>query len=262
MKRSEDTNANCRIVDAELDRVSGEPSGEALRHLEECGRCRALHAWLSERPPAAGKSLEALQERLKRSLSPVRPEASLGVLVARSLSAIVFFSLVAIVLMGKAGLAAMTSTQFAGMLSVLIGAATALSLSLAWQITPGSLQRFAPSRAILTVTALFLLSAAVLFPWLAPVSFLSRGWVCLRAGIAITLLGAGLLYLLVRRGHALAGSTLGATVGALSGFLSVLVLQLECGNQDAIHLLVWHGGVLAASIGLGIVTAKGARYLA
>jgi hypothetical protein len=54
---------------------------------------------------------------------------------------------------------------------------------------------------------------------------------------------------------------LGATLGAIAGFLGAFVLQFHCNIQDAGHLLVWHGGILIISIGLGILAAGAVERL-
>ena len=38
--------------------------------------------------------------------------------------------------------------------------------------------------------------------------------------------------------------------------LGVMVLQIACDRQDPAHLLVWHGGVLIASIAFGLLIAR------
>lgn len=70
-----------------------------------------------------------------------------------------------------------------------------------------------------------------------------------------------LFWLLLRRGRALGVGTAGATFGAIAGLLGASVLQLTCNHQDAGHLLVWHGGVVIVSIGLGMLAAKGIELL-
>lgn len=131
-----------------------------------------------------------------------------------------------------------------------------LSMSLSWQMTPGSLQRIPPRTAAPILTAGFLIGIAVLFPWRAPEAFLTRGWPCLKAGLMMALPAAALFWLVVRRGAVLNVGTLGGTLGAIVGLLSATVLQFTCSLQEAGHLLVWHGGVLLASTILGVCIAR------
>ena len=70
-----------------------------------------------------------------------------------------------------------------------------------------------------------------------------------------------LFWLLVRRGHTLASGMLGASLGAIGGLLGAFVLQFTCNRQDAVHLLVWHGGVVIVSLLLGVLVAWGVNGL-
>lgn len=63
------------------------------------------------------------------------------------------------------------------------------------------------------------------------------------------------------RGWVVARAAIGASVGALAGLLAASVLQFTRDRQDAGHLLVWHGGILLASIVLGMLVAWMADYI-
>ena len=54
---------------------------------------------------------------------------------------------------------------------------------------------------------------------------------------------------------------LGASLGAIGGLLGASVLQFTCNRQDAVHLLVWHGGVVIVSLLLGVLVAWGVNGL-
>jgi hypothetical protein len=159
-------------------------------------------------------------------------------------------------MMGVAGLHQMGLPQLIGITVVLALGVALLSMSLSWQMTPGSLQRIPPRIAAPILTAGFLIGIAVLFPWRAPEAFLTRGWPCLKAGFMMALPAAALFWLLVRRGAVLNAGTLGGTLGAIVGLLSATVLQFTCSLQEAGHLLVWHGGVLLAWTILGVCIAR------
>jgi hypothetical protein len=261
MSTSEEIHADCKELDAELDRRSGELSEQALDHLRQCERCRRLYDFLSQQvPPFAPSSAlsDSIEKRLKNSLGPVVLQPAPRVLAARFLIVFLLFGAPAIAMMGATGLHAMTSLQLVTMVAVLGLGAALVSLSLAWQMTPGSLHRVPAAAAVLGLATGFLLSTAILFPWLAPEAFLSRGWTCLRAGLLLALPAGGLFWLLARRGSAFALGTLGATLGALAGLLGTFVLQFHCDHQDASHLLVWHGSILILPALLGILATRGA----
>ena len=104
---------------------------------------------------------------------------------------------------GVAGLHEMRLVQLIGIGSVLVFGAAHLSLSLAWQMMPGSLHRVAARVAVVTLAAGFLVGIAIFFSWRALEAFLLRGWSCLKAGILLAISAASLFGLLVRRGHAM-----------------------------------------------------------
>lgn len=273
MKMAADISTDCKVIDAELDRgfaagTPGEPSltlsPQALEHLRNCDRCRLLYQWFTQGAPPLESSpavYEKIQNHLKRSLTPVSPQPALPVLATQFLVVFLLFASPAIGMLGTAGLHEMRLIQLIGIGSVLVFGAALLSLSLAWQMTPGSLHRVPARVAVLTLAAGFLVGIAILFPWHAPEAFLVRGWSCLKAGLLMAIPAALLFWMLVRRGHAMATGALGGTLGAIAGLLGASVLQLTCARQDASHLLVWHGGVLVVSIGLGMLIAQVVRNI-
>lgn len=65
----------------------------------------------------------------------------------------------------------------------------------------------------------------------------------------------GILFCL-RRGVPLSAGAFGGTLGAIAGLLGLTVLQFRCIHQDAAHVIVWHGGVVAVSIAAGVLLAR------
>ncbi|MBI3682604.1 MAG: DUF1109 family protein [Acidobacteria bacterium] len=255
--------SDCSVIDRELDsrfdQHGSELSERARQHLQECQRCKKLYEWITQESPPGEASPELsgrIQGMLQSSLKPVSPRPSTRVLAVRFLSVFLLFAAPAIGMMGVAGLHQMGLPQMIGITVVLALGVALLSMSLSWQMTPGSLQRIPPKTAAPILTAGFLIGIAVLFPWRAPEAFLTTGWPCLKAGLMMALPAAVLFWLLVRRGVALNIGALGATLGAIAGLLSATVLQFTCSLQEAGHLLVWHGGVLVASTVLGVAIAR------
>lgn len=273
MRVSANVGTECASIDVEFDqwvdlRTSREGplnlSQKALEHIRKCDRCRRLYEWLVEGLSPAEVSptvYEKIQTQLKESLTPVTPQPPPRVLAAQFLLVFLLFAGPVIGMLGASGLHEMGVAQVIGIGLVLVFGAALLSLSLAWQVTPGSLHRVPPRVAILTLAAGFLLGIAILFPWYASEAFLMRGWSCLNAGLLTAIPAALLFWLLVRRGHVMATVALGGTLGAMAGLLGATVLQLTCDRQDAGHLLVWHGGVLVVSIGAGMLIARAIRFI-
>ncbi len=255
--------ADCRLVDAELDERFGSDtptlSGEAQRHLQECARCRSLWNWIDASAPRSDLSpalQNEIESQLKRSLKPVKARPSIRTLATQFAAAFLLFVSPGIVMMGAAGFHEAGVPQVIGITLVLALAVALLSLSLAWQITPGSLHRVPPKTAPILLSAGFLLGIALLFPWSAPEAFLARGWPCLKMGLLAAIPAAVLFWVLARRGAPVAMGTLGGTLGGIAGLLGATILQFACSRQDAGHLLVWHGGILLVSIAVGVLVAR------
>ena len=263
------TKTGCGLVDAELDRhfeTTGAPaaamSQQTRAHLEECGRCRALYGYLIESPPAMAVSQELqgrISSTLQQSLQPVKPVGSVRVLTAQLLVIFLIVALAATGMMNAVGIAVMKQWQLIGIIGFLAVGAAFLSVSLAWQMTPGSLRRVPATTALAILAASFLVGVAILFPWQTPEGFFRFGWHCLRVGLMMAGPAAVLFGILVWRGAPLGFGMLGGTLGAIAGLLSVTILQFTCDHQDAIHLVAWHGGVLAISTLMGIVIGLSVR---
>lgn len=253
---------DCTTVDRELDRQFGKrglnPSNEARRHFQECERCRRLYQWMTDEPVLTYGSLELhskIRSRLQSSLKPVAPQASPRSLAARFWIVYLLLASPVISMLGIAGVRQMDWLQLAVITVILVVGGMVLSLSIAWQMTPGSLQLVTTKVAVPALAAGFVLGTALLFPWHAPEAFFAPGWHCFKTGIAMAVPVAFLFWLLARRGAPLSIGRLASTLGAIAGLFGASVLQFTCSRQEARHLLVWHGGVLVASILMGVVIA-------
>ena len=87
--------------------------------------------------------------------------------------------------------------------------------------------------------------------------FISAGIACLLTGLACAAPAALLCWLLMRRGFAVSPVTAGLVCGALAGLAGVGLLELNCVNFQALHVIVWHTAVVAASAAGGALIACG-----
>jgi hypothetical protein len=261
---------DCRSLDAELDAQWGRPdaalSAEARRHIEGCPRCRALYQSLCVDAPATGRGVapavqRSISEEIRKSLTPVKPQASTGMLAAQVAAAFLVISVVLSSMMKLVGIPVMNGVQMAGMSAVLALGLVVASRSLAWQMTPGSRQTIPAWNAVAILVLGLLIGMLVLFPMRTPQAFLARGLHCLRVGVMIAVPSAVLFWFMARRGAPLNLTTLGATLGALAGLVSVALLQVACDLQEMNHLVVWHGGVLLLTTlaGAGVGRLLGER---
>jgi predicted anti-sigma-YlaC factor YlaD len=254
---------DCKSVDAELDRQFGRPgqpvSPLARQHLDECERCTKLYRYLTQpaRDYAVSPELQRrILENAKRSLQPVSPLRSTAVRAAQLLIVFVLLAAAVTSMRKILGIEAMSPGQLAGSSAVLALGVVLLSRSLAWQMIPGSMQRIPAWTAVAILGAALLVGTVVLFPWQTPEAFVERGWRCLRTGLTLSVPTAVLFWQLVRRGAFLNFTTLGASLGAIAGLLSVTVLQFTCNMQEIAHLLVWHGGVLVIATIAGALIGR------
>jgi hypothetical protein len=246
----------CTKIDEVLDHHGGSPSEEARQHLNQCPRCRTLYTWLTEDSPSVQIS-PALHRRITRplllSLRPVKPLPPAGVTIAGIIVLFVVLSGALVAVMGTAGIARASALQVVGIGGLAAAGVCLFSSILARQMRPGSYQPV-PERTVLAGFGLGLLIAiAVLFPWGAAPRFVAQGWPCLLGGMSVAVPAAALLWLVVRRGAPLSMSATGSMLGATAGLLGVTVLQIKCPHQEALHLLVWHGSVLAIATGAGLL---------
>ena len=266
MKTPPGITTECALINTELDRHLGEqafkPPAEIRRHLDACERCNRLYRWMTE-PSASDPGSNALYSRiessLKASLRPVKVQPSIRSLALRFWVILLFLAFAVIATIGADGLRQMEWSERVVVSVWLIGAGVLLSLSLAWQMTPGSRQLIPARITIAVLTAGFLFILGVLFPWRIPDAFLAPGWHCFKTGMAMAAPITILFVALSRRGAPLVIGSLAGTVSALAGLFGTAVLQFTCSRQEATHLVVWHGGVFVASILIGLVAAQPIR---
>jgi phage FluMu protein Com len=254
----------CAQIDKVLDCQEISPSAEARQHLDQCPRCRTLYKWMREDSVAASISPELhrrIAHPLLMSLRPVTPLPPRQILIAQLLALFVVFSSALVAVLGTAGIARASLVQVVGIGVLLATGVCLFSALLARQMRPGSYHPV-PGHAALGGFGLGLLTTiAVLFPWSAAPEFVAQGWPCLLGGVGVAVPAAALLWLVVRRGAPLSMPAMGATLGATAGLSGVTVLQIKCPHQEALHLLVWHGSVLAIATGAGLLAGRLARSL-
>jgi hypothetical protein len=253
--------AGCGIVDRELDRQFGargaDLSPQARDHLLECERCQRLYRFLNSPIDNSSIRLPAnIRGALPASFKPVSPLPSTWTLAAQFLILFLLLCWSAIGMMGTAGFHKMDGRQRIGIGFDLALGVALVSLSLAWQMRPGSLQRLSAGWALTAVAVAFFGGVALMFPWQACRPFFAQGWPCLTAGLLMAVPAALLFWLLARRGVPRATGTLGGVLGAIAGLVGVTALAFRCTHQETGHLLVFHGGVLVISAAIGVLIAR------
>jgi len=222
---------------------------------------RQLETWGASQSDAelSPEIRRKVQGILTSSLTPVKPLPSQSRLTLAFLAVFVACTVGLIAIMDKAGFHLMTEAQMASMAAILAGGGILFSLIVAWDMVPGSRQRF-PLSLVLALSGFGVLGGiALLFPWRTSGAFVSEGWPCAVMELMIAVPGAAVFWLLARRGALFGGAGVGAAVGGLAVVLALAVLQFRCMFQQAPHLLVWHGGTAAILIGLGALIGEWRR---
>jgi hypothetical protein len=198
-----------------------------------------------------------IRNALKVSLRPVAPIPSVRALSLQFAAIFSLFAVGLIAVMGFSGMALARPWQALGITAILVVGVALFSVSLAWQISPGSRQ-WVPAKVSWVCYGLGLAAgAALLFPWQAAEAFVEPGWSCSLTGLAIAVPGGALFWLPARRGAPLSAGTFGGTLGAIAALLGITVLHFQCVYQEAAHFLVWHGSILLVAISGGILVARG-----
>jgi len=214
---------------------------------------RQLESWAASQPELepSPEIQRRIQSTLASSLTPVKPLPAQRWLVGAFLAVFAACSAGLIAMMGQVGFHLMTGPQLAWMTAILAAGGILFSLTLAWQMVPGSRQRF-PFSLVIALSGVGVIGGmALLFPWQSSRAFVPEGWPCAIMELAVAVPATGVFWLLARRGTLFASAGLGATLTGLAVFLALTPLQIQCMFQQAPHLLVWHGGMAAILIASG-----------
>jgi negative regulator of sigma F NrsF-like protein len=188
-----------------------------------------------------------IAESIKPTLRPVKPLPPTWIL-ASDLAATC--ALVAVGGAARAGfhgfgdLGPLSRGLIFSTLSILIWV---IGMAFAGQMIPGSRRAATPLMLLGATTLSLLLVFAFLFRDYHTRNFISAGMVCLTTGL-LHAIPAGLLgWIFLRRGFALNAVAAGMAGGTLAGLAGVGMLELQCNNFQALHILLWHTAVVPAA---------------
>jgi len=202
---------------------------------------KILAALERELPP--GKPAPA---GLVRDLSPVRPNLSTGAVLTLFAVLLGGVTVGGGLLLGSRGMKAMTVAQV--MILAALGTTMVLILGLAMVqcLRPGSKVWVSVRWATVLPLLGFLAVAALGFPWRWRPETFALGWGCLKEGLYVALGASFGVIWLVRRGYVTNWAGTAGTLGAFCGLTGAALLHVMCPDQEATHLMVWHGGILAS----------------
>jgi Negative regulator of sigma F len=227
--------------------VTDHPIDQALRRASE------------EIPPVEPELLQKIVHSMQSSLRPVQPLPPTWMLAAglTLISAAVAGAAAAAI--GFYGIEKMLPWQRVLIFSALGMMAWTWGVEFVRQLTPGS-RRYLGAGTSFSIGTLMLLGVfALVFRDYHTDHFISAGLACLRSGLLLAIPAALLSWLLLRRGFAVNTIAAGFAGGALAGVCGVAMLALHCANSQALHVLVWHTGVVPVSAAVGALAGWALR---
>jgi hypothetical protein len=205
-------------------------------------------------PPVEPALLKRITDSISPSVRPVRPLEPTWALtggLALICAAVAVAAAAGAGFYGIEKLSASARVLIFSTLGILVWVAAKEFVS---QLIPGS-RRGLSEGAFLTLASVVLLAVfAFVFRDYRTDHFIAAGVACLLTGLLLAVPAAFLSWLLLRRGFAVNYVAAGLVGGALAGLCGVTMLELHCANFQALHVLVWHTGVVPAGAAAGALT--------
>ncbi|MFN3324975.1 MAG: NrsF family protein [Bryobacteraceae bacterium] len=242
-----------RLVDQLApDKLASDPG--AAHHMRGCKRCRVLYGdWSAFLGP--GEPSSSLKESIARTiladLKPVRPQPPAYQTAAAVLFVVSALAFGLATFAGTAGLQRMSGVQVYAFAGVGVLAAILLAFGLANLMHPVRQRPALAAAGVGVLASGFAGVALLLFSSAEPSS--GTGVACFTKGLLLSVPGALLVGLLVRRGYVLRTALAGAVVGALAVLSAATVLQVSCPDQNATHHVTSHGGAILVAIIAGFL---------
>jgi hypothetical protein len=205
--------------------------------------------------------LKQIAGSMQSSLRPVRPLPPTWMLAAGLTLICAAVAIAAAARIGFYGFEKMAWWERALIFSALALIASAWGVACVSRLIPGSRQNLGAGALLSLGIAMLLGVLGLVFRDYHTDHFLSAGLVCLRSGLLLAIPAALLSWLLLRRGFAVNAVAAGFMGGALAGLCGVTMLELHCPNFQALHVLVWHTGVVPVSAAVGALAGWALRRI-
>jgi hypothetical protein len=211
-------------------------------------------------PPGAGRDAKKRVERaILNDLQPVRPLAPAWVF------AVVFAVLFAAISVGVAsvlgmhGIRALSPDQRFLIFPALLAAAWFAAVGCAREMRPAAGSHLG-ARTLILSASVFTSLFSLIFHGYSTQNFVPEGVPCLVIGLGVSISAGLVIFYILRRGCLMDWSMAGLAAGVLSGLTGLGMLELDCPNLKAIHVLTWHVTVLVGSGLLGYTGGWFADY--
>jgi hypothetical protein len=204
--------------------------------------------------------LERVAAFIKPSLQPVRPLPPTWALAGGLILICAAVALAGAARAGFYGIEQLNLFERALIFPALAILMACAGIEFVSEMIPGSRRRVTSGAFLAIGCAVLLCVFGFVFRDYHTDHFVHAGIACLATGILHAIPAALLSWLLLRRGFAVNAVAAGLAVGTLSGLAGVTMLELHCANFQALHILVWHIGVVLLSGALGALAAWASRF--
>jgi hypothetical protein len=212
-------------------------------------------------PRTEPELLEQIAGSMQSSLRPVRPLPPTWMLAAGMTLICGAVATAAAARIGFYGVEKLAVWERALIFSTLGILAWTWGVEFSSRLIPGSRQPLSAG-ALLSISSTVLLGVfALVFRDYRTEHFISAGVACLLSGLLLAIPAALLSCWLLRRGFAINTVAAGFAGGALAGLCGATMLELHCANFQALHVLVWHTGVVPVSAVVGALVGRALRRL-
>jgi hypothetical protein len=215
----------------------------------------------SEVAPVEPELLKQIAASMQSSLRPVRPLPPKWMLAAGLTLICAAVATAAAARAGFYGIEKLALWERVLIFSTLGIMAWTWGVEFVSQLIPGSRRHLSAGTLLSIGTALLLGVFELVFHDYRTDHFISAGLACLLSGLLVAIPAALLSWLLLRRGFAVNTVAAGFVGGALAGLCGVTMLELHCANSQALHVLVWHTGVVPVSAAVGALAGWALRRL-
>jgi len=212
--------------------------------------------------PGSGPGPEVLARitaSVQTSLRPVRPLPPGWVLTGGLVLIAAAIAIAGAARVGFSGIEKMNAWERVFIFAALCVFAVLSASEFVHAMIPGRLRRVSSGALLGVATAVLLGVFALSFREYQTDHFFSAGIACLITGLEHAVPIALLGWLLLRRGFAVNPISAGGVAGTLAGLGGLAVLELQCPNFQAAHVLVWHMAVVPLSAAAGALVAWVAR---
>jgi hypothetical protein len=211
-------------------------------------------------PPDAGRDAKKRVERaILNDLHPVRPLAPAWVFAVVFAALFAAISVSAASVLGMHGIRALSPDQRFLIFPALLVTAWFAAVGCAREMRPAAGSHLGALTLILSASV-FTGLLSLIFHGYSTQNFVREGVPCLVIGLGVSISAGLVIIYILRRGCVMDWSMAGLAVGVLSGLTGLGMLELDCPNLKAIHVLTWHVTVLVGSGLLGYTGGWVADY--